>query len=140
MLLGYMEQQSTFNALNFSITSVDTGNGEGLIQSTATSIVISSFLCPSDSPYTGSQFSNGVNYKAPGTNYFASVGSGLNQDGPSNSQNVNFGSADPIGVFQYGGPGVGPPAITDGSSNTIAYSEWLVGNNVATYSPQRTIV
>jgi prepilin-type N-terminal cleavage/methylation domain-containing protein/prepilin-type processing-associated H-X9-DG protein len=140
MLLVYMEQQSTFNALNFSITSVDTGNGEGLIQSTGTSIVISSFLCPSDARYSGTQFSNSVSYKAPGTNYFASVGSGLNQDGPSNFQNVNFGSAAPNGVFQYDGPSIGLQNITDGSSNTIAYSEWLVGNNDAIYSPQRTIV
>src|SRR5258707_3839098 len=67
MLLGYMEQLSTFNALNFSIVSVDTGNGEGLIQSTGTSIVINSFLCPSDARYSATQSSNAVSITAPRT-------------------------------------------------------------------------
>jgi len=140
MLLSYMEQQTIYNALNFSITSIDVGDGEGLVQSTGTAATINSFLCPSDSKYTGTQNSQGVAFPSPGTNYFASVGSSMNQDGPSNFQNLNIGAAIPNGVFQYDGPAIGLQDITDGSSNTIAFSEWLVGNNTAIYSPQRTIV
>jgi prepilin-type processing-associated H-X9-DG protein len=140
MLLSYMEQQTIYNALNFSITSIDVGNGEGLVQSTGTSTTIASFLCPSDMRYTGTQSSGGVNYQAPGNNYFASVGSSMNQDGPSNYQNLNIGSAIPNGMFQYDGRSIGIQDISDGSSNTIAFSEWLVGNNTASYSLQRTIV
>jgi prepilin-type N-terminal cleavage/methylation domain-containing protein/prepilin-type processing-associated H-X9-DG protein len=141
MAMSYIEQSTVSNSINFSITSVDVGNGEGLIQSTATSILVNSFICPSDTPYTGFQTTtNGVTYRAPGINYFASVGSGMNQDGPSNFQNLNFGSGTPNGVFQYDGPAIGIAAITDGTSNTIAFGEWLTGNNAAMYSVQRTIV
>src|SRR5580704_2460101 len=84
MLLSYLEEQTIYNALNFSITSIDVGDGEGLVQSTGTATTINSFLCPSDSRYTGLQSSQGVTFRAPGTNYFASVGSSMNQDGPSN--------------------------------------------------------
>jgi len=140
MMLSYLEEGTIYNALNFSITSIDVGDGEGLVQSTATGTRINAFLCPSDSKYTGMQSSQGIAYLSPGTNYFASVGSSLNQDGPSMFQNLNIGSAPPNGVFQYDGPSYGIQDITDGSSNTIAFSEWLVGNNIAIYSPQRTIV
>jgi prepilin-type N-terminal cleavage/methylation domain-containing protein/prepilin-type processing-associated H-X9-DG protein len=140
MMLSYLEEGTIYNALNFSITSIDVGDGEGLVQSTATGTRINAFLCPSDSKYTGMQSSQGITYLSPGTNYFASVGSSLNQDGPSMFQNLNIGAAVPNGVFQYDGPSYGIQDITDGSSNTIAYSEWLVGNNMAVYSPQRTIV
>jgi len=141
MMLQYIEGGTIYNALNFNTTSIDTGSGEGLVQSTATGAIINSFLCPSDTPYTGMQYSNGASYKAPGNNYFASVGASLNQDGISKAQNVNVGPAIPNGVFNYCGAPSSVATITDGTSNTIAFSEWLVGDNVkGTFNFKKDIV
>ncbi len=130
MMLQYMEAGNIYNAMNFNTTCIDTGNGEGLVQSTATGAIINSFLCPSDTPYTGMQSSKGASYKAPGNNYFASVGASLNQDAPNGpNTNVNVGQAFPNGMFYYGGSPVSVAGVTDGTSNTIAYGEWLVGDN-----------
>ena len=84
------------------------------------------FVCPSDgqSPQKPSgplpivanqscwQWSGHTN------NYFASVGTSSNYPG----------ATDTTGVFTEGGNCYGVQAITDGSSNTIAYGEALIGS------------
>jgi prepilin-type N-terminal cleavage/methylation domain-containing protein/prepilin-type processing-associated H-X9-DG protein len=144
MLLPYMEQTPTYNALNFSLTSVNNGFDEEYTQATGILQKINSFLCPSDTTYTGTVFQNNSSapaLTAPGNNYFASVGSGMNQDAISSVENVNVGSASPNGIFQFAGPVIGIQSVTDGTSNTVAYGEWLTGdNNAAQYNLHRDII
>jgi prepilin-type N-terminal cleavage/methylation domain-containing protein/prepilin-type processing-associated H-X9-DG protein len=122
-LLPFLEQTSVYNAANFSI---DVINGADGMWSNTTAIFtrINGFLCPSDNApswpaitaYTGT---------APGVNYFASVGSSLEFD------NSQTGGA-PNGIFYYIKTGSAGPVtlagITDGTSNTIAFGEWIVGD------------
>jgi prepilin-type N-terminal cleavage/methylation domain-containing protein/prepilin-type processing-associated H-X9-DG protein len=122
-LLPFLEQSAVYNSANFS---VDVINGADGMWSNTTAIFtrINGFLCPSDNApswpaitaYTGT---------APGVNYFASVGSSLEFD------NSQTGGA-PNGIFYYIKTGSAGPVtlagITDGTSNTIAFGEWIVGD------------
>ena len=66
-MLGYLEQQPLYNAINFSINNWQ-GLG-GTINSTVWNTKIASFLCPSDAKAgTNLSFSNSNN------NYFGSMG------------------------------------------------------------------
>jgi prepilin-type N-terminal cleavage/methylation domain-containing protein/prepilin-type processing-associated H-X9-DG protein len=127
-MLPFLEQNAVYNAANFSI---DVINGAPGMWSNTTAIFtrINGFLCPSDTApawpaitaYTGT---------APGVNYFASVGSGLEFSA------AQTGGA-PNGIFYYvltGGTGpVTLAGITDGTSNTIAFGEWIVGDGNNAY-------
>jgi prepilin-type processing-associated H-X9-DG protein len=59
--------------------------------------------------------------KMPGNNYFASTGSSLQFYG-------NIGAGSPNGLFMLQGPAIGFASITDGATNTIAFSEWRMGD------------
>ncbi len=122
--MGYSEQTALFNAFNLDLMAAndpDYGNGAN---STVVTTRASMFLCPSDAPpnYNHKGHSLG-NYRATGTNYFASVGASLEWDG-------NQTGGPPNGLFQHvnsNGKCIGMSDITDGSSNTIAFGEWKVG-------------
>jgi prepilin-type N-terminal cleavage/methylation domain-containing protein/prepilin-type processing-associated H-X9-DG protein len=120
LLLPYLEQSPIYSAINFSWspepyaepTTQDTGYASlgGYINSTAYNTKISVFLCPSD-PNAG-QINN--------NNYHASVGTStynVGQGPPGTSSGV-FAMQQCWGI----------EAITDGSSNTIAYAEAIVGS------------
>jgi prepilin-type N-terminal cleavage/methylation domain-containing protein/prepilin-type processing-associated H-X9-DG protein len=120
LMLGYLEQTPLFNAANFSWATV---MGPGwAINSTVTNSMINTFLCPSDnlSPSAvppGDQWSGRLN------NYFASVGTTL----------AYQGALDTTGVFTQAGHVYGVRNITDGSSNTIAFAEAVVGPDQGFY-------
>jgi prepilin-type N-terminal cleavage/methylation domain-containing protein/prepilin-type processing-associated H-X9-DG protein len=118
LMLPYLEQTPLYNAANFSWVS---GWGVGsTINSTVANTTINGFICPSDgmSPVPISPSANGAN-----NNYFASLGT-----------STQYWMPDTTGVFTYGNgattPGhtYGVQNITDGTSNTIAYGEALVGD------------
>jgi prepilin-type processing-associated H-X9-DG protein len=125
MLLGYLEQTQVYHSINFSLISHGDGAGNGdLVQVTAITTRINSFLCPSGPLPAGSYYGDRV----PGNSYFASVGSALHWVGAS-------GGSAPNGIFMYGGGAGGDNAlarlirdITDGTSNTIAFGEWRMGD------------
>jgi prepilin-type N-terminal cleavage/methylation domain-containing protein/prepilin-type processing-associated H-X9-DG protein len=117
-VLGFMEQQAMFNAINwyFGWNSAT----PGYPNLTVYVANINSFLCPSDANLPNYQ-RNGVTV-AP-TSYGNSIGicrtfNGLMLDGPAY---VMDGAA--------WGPVVTLATITDGTSNTAIWSEWLKGKN-----------
>ena len=119
-MLPYLEQSPLYNAANFNWPCCNTAGPADSINSTVYLTRIAGFLCPSD-PYAGQTNIN---------NYCGSIG----------ASTVNY-PADGVttGVFQvYAAPPAGGPssnrcasvslaAITDGTSNTIAFGEGLVG-------------
>lgn len=134
MLLPYMEQATIYSAINFNYCG---GYNYGsLANSTSWTTIISTFLCPSDG-------NAGMNRPGPGVgmpninSYRGSVG--------TTSQGSTFGyggcSPDPF-KLQGGDPHCqaqstglfiywycyGIRHCTDGLSNTVAFSESLVGN------------
>ena len=129
MLLSYLEQNALYNAINFmTVAEGNTGSGAEA-NWTATTSRIASFLCPSSPLPVGSQV-KGPFTLLPGNNYFASLG-------PQIQIYARGGGApdgNPVGIFAAtmgnpGDPGTTRLAnITDGTSNTIAFSEWRTGD------------
>ena len=90
--------------------------------------MVSIFLCPSDnlapSPVPRSTNTLGwSHWSGRLNNYFASVGTTIAYQGASNT----------TGVFTQAGKAYGVQNISDGTSNTIAYAEALVGPDSGQY-------
>jgi prepilin-type N-terminal cleavage/methylation domain-containing protein len=109
LLLGYMEQNPLYNSVNFSIPPV-AWNGPGdATQAANTALLtrIASFLCPSDGK-AGKSYIN---------SYCGSMGSSIGYTTQSRSS----------GLFAMV-TGHSIQDVTDGTSNTVAFSERLVGD------------
>jgi prepilin-type N-terminal cleavage/methylation domain-containing protein/prepilin-type processing-associated H-X9-DG protein len=120
MLLPYLEQKTTYDALNFNFLGRSDGWGEA---SNATGVMtrINVFLCPSSVPPRTNWLSVGGQARQfTGNNYFASAGSTIMW--------LGWPTYVPNGIFAVGGPARGIRDITDGTSNTVAFGEWRVGD------------
>jgi prepilin-type N-terminal cleavage/methylation domain-containing protein/prepilin-type processing-associated H-X9-DG protein len=111
LLLGFMEQTAVYNAANFQTDPLNCGGPN----TTALYTKISSYLCPSDAGAGTS-----VNNQTCINSYYGSLGCSV-QNTPTTSS----------GPFCYNNS-YGIQAITDGTSNTIAFGEGIVGNNKQT--------
>ncbi|WP_435008381.1 DUF1559 domain-containing protein [Tundrisphaera lichenicola] len=123
-LLGYMEQTAVYNAINFSISAAD--NCDNGVQATANLTRINSFLCPSSTLPTG-QYGDvpaWMTDRYPGNNYFGSIGSGICPWASNVGHNGTFAttSAGMRGTCAI-------RDMTDGTSNTVAFGEWRMGDN-----------
>ena len=104
MLMPYLEQQPLFSAANFNVTAMGHTPAD-LMNSTVVNTRLAGFLCPSDG-------NAGRNYT---NSYYGSVG----------TTSHHHHHIDYTGVFAKN-VCYGLRDITDGSSNTIAFSEGLI--------------
>ena len=122
-LLGFMEQSNTFHALNFSLSSYDPSNA------TAGSISINSFVCPSD---VGTPIPLGLiltGYASGGVSYRANEGTSVAMwYGVDDVANVNNGIVSPPNGLFHSNSLIRIASITDGTSNTAAFSEHVLGD------------
>jgi prepilin-type N-terminal cleavage/methylation domain-containing protein/prepilin-type processing-associated H-X9-DG protein len=116
LLLAYMEQTAVYNAINFSIDPVTSSLSNK--QTTALYTKISSFLCPSDSG--AGQTANGQIFI---NSYYASFGTSVNNTPTTSTGLFCYNNANSIA------------AVTDGTSNTIAFGEGLTSNFTQTKYP-----
>jgi prepilin-type N-terminal cleavage/methylation domain-containing protein/prepilin-type processing-associated H-X9-DG protein len=133
-MLGFLEQQALYNAANFYL-GCDQNSTQVASNLTVILAPLNPFLCPSDTQPSWKMSGTAplTSHIAPGNNYFACTGSSLEWANNSSAQYpgaANTISGPPNGVFAVGGPPIGIRAITDGSSNTIAYGEWRTGSGV----------
>ncbi len=120
MLLPYMEQSAIYNACNFQVPCVSNAPRASTRTRPASPRSSTAFLCPSATPYPGGADFFGRPF--PSNSYFASVGSSLNQ------WYTDGAAGRPNGIFDLGGTGYSDRDIRDGTSNTIAFSEWRIGD------------
>jgi prepilin-type N-terminal cleavage/methylation domain-containing protein/prepilin-type processing-associated H-X9-DG protein len=110
LMLPYLEQKPIYNACNFNWT-ISWGNGTA-VNSTVVNANLAVFICPSDGK-TATIASNDIN----NCNYFGSMGT-----------TVAPWATTSTGIFANTSA-YGIQNITDGTSNTIAFAEGLVGDN-----------
>ncbi len=125
LMLGYLEQTPLYNAANFSwaVAGSQANYIAFSINSTSSLAIINSFICPSDGMSPVDPSGSYKMWTGVTNNYFASLGTTTNYHGPVG--NV----PDTTGLFTQGGRAYGIQNVTDGSSNTIAFGESLVGDN-----------
>jgi prepilin-type N-terminal cleavage/methylation domain-containing protein/prepilin-type processing-associated H-X9-DG protein len=127
-LLGYMEQQPLGNAFNFNVASVvGAAANFTIINTTVWSSNVAAYLCPSDK----GAFPQGTNYVASVgpqfryddgvSNSSGGVGVGMFAAGASRTRNAQSQALD-CHTFSVA-------EIRDGTSNTVAFSECLIGDN-----------
>ncbi len=114
-LLPYMEQTSLFNAINFTNLPLDPPN------STVLATVVAGFICPSDPQATAPVGWAGQNYRPCEGSQIAYT------YGATDTAGTNVGLPAPDGIF-FAVSSTSIAAITDGTSNTVAFSEKLKGD------------
>jgi len=121
-VLFYMEQVAVYNSLNQSFYALSPTIP--FINSTAACTTVSSFLCPSDGNNPGFSYNGYV----PGMgNYGNNIGLCMNLGGGRALDGPAYRIGDTPANLD--GPVVTFATVTDGTSNTAIWSEWIKGKN-----------
>jgi prepilin-type N-terminal cleavage/methylation domain-containing protein/prepilin-type processing-associated H-X9-DG protein len=121
-LTNYLEQKAVYNAYNFLIGDVLNGSAVAA-NTTVIATAIPGYLCPSDAnPGNSGNIVGGFTAQVTCLNY--SVNGGGNRQ---NSGGRTGGVTWWLGGNANYGSRFGLAAITDGTSNTAAFSEWVKG-------------
>jgi len=140
-LLPYLEQAPLYNAANFAWAPATSVNIAYYTNSTVVNTRINALTCPSDglSPTTAAT-TPPLNFDC---NYRGSIGTTIEAIGTTAVQSVTiqqtmgiFGFDDPV---LHGCPVYTMSSVTDGSSNTIAFSEFLVGGGGTSITDPRRV-
>jgi prepilin-type N-terminal cleavage/methylation domain-containing protein/prepilin-type processing-associated H-X9-DG protein len=137
LMLGYLEQMPLYNSINFSWGPYPvTNNQPTFINYTSLHTMVAAFLCPSDpNAGGGASMSEGGINSLGGVAYLNNYATSFGTDGSAgdyawNNNNDAYYHQDPMGspgLFAWA-VSYGVQHCTDGTSNTIAYAEWLCGN------------
>jgi len=133
LLMPYLEQQVVANACNFSWGPLvmPGGGGDTVIggpnNPTVYQMRVATFLCPSD-PNVGKQNINSyaASFGATTTVLYSWTDNGASNRPPNHQQ-----AAGSSGLFTFNLP-YGIRDCVDGTSQTVAFSEWLVGDGGST--------
>ena len=138
-ILPFLEQTQAYNAINFNWGCEDSNTVLCyLINSTGTNVKISAFCCPSD-PNAGVPDHNNTSNT---NNYYGCVGttttfSQIGTNAPYANLNVTSLNMPTTGLFAYQMAN-GLQSCTDGTTNTVAFAEGVVGNQSQTAGQKRT--
>jgi prepilin-type N-terminal cleavage/methylation domain-containing protein len=117
-LLSFLEQSVLFNAINWNVAYSDASNN------TAQTIQLNTILCPSDGNVPGGSVTlNGVSVQVAYHSYPNNMGLFIYNHGETFD-----GPAYYMGTSKYG-PTLNLASITDGTSNTVMFSEFVRGRN-----------
>ena len=123
-LTNYLEQRAVYDAYNFMLG--DVLNGASVpANTTVMATAIPGYLCPSD-PNPGSTENLAGGFSVPVTTVNYAVNGGVNR---WNNGGRTSGTAWWLGGNPYVGSLVRISAITDGTSNTAGFSEWVKGTS-----------
>jgi len=126
-MFPYLEQGTLYNAINFGLTNRYNGSAWN---KSFLGTRIASFLCPSAPLAQGSIACCNL-IKAPGNNYFGSVGPSISWQAYSGNPTGLFLADFNPALQGNWAPQTQPISIrdiSDGTSNTIAFGEWRTGD------------
>jgi prepilin-type N-terminal cleavage/methylation domain-containing protein/prepilin-type processing-associated H-X9-DG protein len=128
-LLQYLDQQAVYQLIDFTGANGATTTYKG-VNAAAAATPLAVFSCPSDvgAVVGGNGATPGVVFG--GTNYSSCVGTGASSSGVFNGDYV---TGDGVFLLKPGGP-IKIIQITDGTSNTAAFSESVYGDGSAPLS------
>jgi prepilin-type processing-associated H-X9-DG protein len=120
-MLAFLEQTVLFNSINFGISW---NSSAGYPNSTVYLAKVSTFLCPSDSNFPN--FQRPAGFIVGASNYGNNIGTCLSFHGGTLDGPAYF-----VDTARYG-PVVTLATITDGTSNTAIWSEYVKGRGTST--------
>jgi prepilin-type N-terminal cleavage/methylation domain-containing protein/prepilin-type processing-associated H-X9-DG protein len=123
-LTNYLEQRAVYDAYNFMLGDVVNGNSVAA-NTTVMATNIPGYLCPSDSnPGSTQPLAVGYSKQVTCVNY--AINGGVNRQNYGGSVN---GAAWWLGGNPFYGSKVSLASLTDGTSNTAGFSEWVKGKS-----------